>query len=299
MMRAERHPFGLQWDSDFYRDMARLQRIRTDNRLDDCVDDTTSIAKLYVRTLHTYFIEPIVDIEWHTGIVILRLRMPQEATGNVALYSFGHGHYKLSNAEGYDDVTCPQAELLIHTLVRDLTEYGSRMRNLPRRKKRGHIGSASKRKSRTSGTNATTKLKQERSATVSRTTVRYNGGMGDAYYDRANAEIPPAMDDARIVRFKLIEDAGVTTTINGLRQAISPTSRHSVKSGCATVEARAMNPNATIHIDPPDRFPMRPGHQVLLPEGEDTTITVTATAPDGVTKSSHQFTALRRGRDSQ
>ena len=294
-MKTPKHPFDLQWDSHFYRDMTRLRRIRADEAGHRCLDDAMSLAELYVKMLHAYFNKPISAIEWHDGIVVMRLRMPKDVTADIALHSFGRGHYKVCNPTGYDDVTCPNAEVLVNTLLNDLVSYGLLVRNLPRRANQRRTTRPSNHQPRVPASNVLVRGDEKRSATVSRTTVRYDSEKDDAFFDRANAEIPQTADDARIVRFKLIADSGITITINGLRQAISPTAGHSVNSNCVTVATKTMNPNATLAIDPPDCAPKRRGHQVMLPDGEDTTITVTATAADGVTKSSHEFTARRQG----
>ena len=275
--------------------MARLRRIRAEEDSHPNLDASMELAELYVWNLHAYFVNPISRIEWHDGIVVMRLRMPSDVTANIALHSFGDGHYKVCNPAGYDEVTCPSAEVLVKTLLKDLYSYGLLVRSMPGRANRQRTIRPSNPQPRVATSNVLVKANQERSATVSRTTVRFDSDKDDAFFDRANAEMPPAADDARIVRFKLAADSVFTITINGLRQAISPTERHSVNSDCVTVTAKTMNPNATISIDPPDCAPERRGHQVMLPDGEDTTITVTATAPDGVTKSSHKFTAFRRG----
>ena len=275
--------------------MARLRGIRAEEDNHPHLDASMDLAELYVWNLHAYFVNPISRIEWHDGIVVMRLRMPSDVTANIALYSFGPGHYKVRNPAGFDEVTCPNAEVLVKTLLSDLDSYGLSVRNMPRRVNRQRTIRPDNPQSRVAPSNVLVKANQEQSATVSRTTVRFDSDKDDAFFDRANAEIVAAADDARIVRFRLVADSGFTITTNGLRQAISPTDRHGVNSDCVTVAAKTMNPNATIAIDPPDCAPERRGHQIMLPDGEDTTITVTATAPDGVTKSSHKFTAFRQG----
>ena len=59
-----------------------------------------------------------------------------------------------------------------------------------------------------------------------------------------------------------------------------------------TVIVEPENPMATVTIDPPDVEPGMPGHQVDLPNGADTTISIATTAEDG-TVSSFQFIAER------
>ena len=60
-----------------------------------------------------------------------------------------------------------------------------------------------------------------------------------------------------------------------------------------------MNPNATVVIDPPDSAPDLDGHTVAVPDGEDTVITVTATSPDGTSRSEIKYVALRTAEEEQ
>ena len=61
-----------------------------------------------------------------------------------------------------------------------------------------------------------------------------------------------------------------------------------------TVIVEPENPRSNVTIDPPDADPDVPGHQVTLPDGEDTTITVTTATPEG-TESVFQYIAQRSG----
>ena len=59
------------------------------------------------------------------------------------------------------------------------------------------------------------------------------------------------------------------------------------------VSATAMNPAATVKIDPSDAAPDLPGHRVGLSETEDTQITVTATSQDGSATSGFTMSIAR------
>ncbi|MXY09245.1 MAG: hypothetical protein F4Z00_12360 [Acidimicrobiaceae bacterium] len=73
---------------------------------------------------------------------------------------------------------------------------------------------------------------------------------------------------------------------------LSGTAHQRVNSDRMTVIVEPENPRSNVTIDPPDADPDVPGHQVALPDGEDTTITVTTTTPAG-TESVFQYIAQR------
>ena len=68
--------------------------------------------------------------------------------------------------------------------------------------------------------------------------------------------------------------------------------RERVDEDRVTVIVEPESPKAVVTIDPPDAQPDMPGHQVDLPDGKDTTITVTTTAEDE-TISTYQLIAER------
>ena len=173
MVGSRRHPFSLQWDRHFYRDTARLQTIRADEASHPCMNDALGLAELYVRTLHAYFCNPISSVEWHDGIVVMRLRMPRDVTANIALYSFGSAHYIIRGPQGHDEVTCPNAALLLRTLLGDLTDYGLHLRDLSKHTRQQNSG-GDIRISSELPTGTTTTMTNEQSASIHRTTARFS-----------------------------------------------------------------------------------------------------------------------------
>lgn len=87
---------------------------------------------------------------------------------------------------------------------------------------------------------------------------------------------------------------GRRSSIRKLGGELTGTARQRVNSDRMTVIVEPENPRSNVTIDPPDADPDVPGHQVALPDNEDTTITVTTTTPEG-TESVFQYIAQRSG----
>ena len=283
----------MQWDVHFYRDDRRLRKLVEAASDFERVNDATELAETYIKALHVYFYNPIRDIEWHDGVFVLRLRMPRDRSVDIALGSYGTGHYVVRGLQGYDDVSCPDGVLLVDVLLRDLVNYGLNARPEMSRRPRRQLTPESAGASSGSSIKVKMSKKQERSATVSRTTVRHLDEVDEDAVDRANAETATSDDDARIIRFKLDGGPGNIVVLHGVRAGLSGTARQRNSVDCVSVEVKTMNPEAKVSIDPPDCAPDVPGHQVSLPDGEDTTITVTATAVDGLTTSTFRCVAQR------
>ena len=287
------HPFGMQWDVHFQRDSTRLRKLAEKASDFERISDATELAETYLKALHAYFYNPIRGIEWHDGVFVLRLRMRRDKSVDIALGSYGTGHYVVRGAEGYDDVSCPDGVVLVKTLLHDLVDYGLNVRSDMSRRRRRQLTPEPVGASSGSSVKAKMEKKEERSATVSRMTVRYLDEVDEDAVDRANAETATSDDDARIVKFKLDGGPGNTVVLHGVREGLSGTSRQRIGVDRVSVEVKTMNPGTKISIDPPDCEPGVPGHQVRLPDGEDTTITVTATAVDDVTTSVLRYVAQR------
>ena len=93
-------------------------------------------------------------------------------------------------------------------------------------------------------------------------------------------------------RFTLDEGSGRRLSIYESQGELSGSKRGKKTVNRVTVTVQPENPKAIVSIDPPDAQPDVPGHQVDLPAGQDTTITVTTTSPDG-TSSVYSYTAER------
>ena len=293
MTLGPRHPFGMQWDVHFYRDDRRLRKLVEAASDFERVNDATELAETYIKALHVYFYNPIRDIEWHDGVFVLRLRMPRDRSVDIALGSYGTGHYVVKGPQGHDDVSCPDGVVLVDVLLRDLVDYGLEIRPDTARNLRRQLAPDPAGASSGSSIRAKIERKEKRSATISRNTVKHLDEVDEDAIDRANAETATSDDDARIIRFKSDGGPGNTVVLHGVRAGLSGTARQRNSVDCVSVEVKTMNPEAEVSIDPPDCAPDVPGHQVRLPDGEDTTITVTATAVDGLTTSTFRYVAQR------
>ena len=87
------------------------------------------------------------------------------------------------------------------------------------------------------------------------------------------------------------EDGRILLTFQR-RGELTGTSEDQIADDRVTVVVEPEDPLATVVIDPPDAQPSTPGHQIELPLGVDTTITVTTTTKDGMI-STFRFTAKR------
>ena len=293
MTLSPRHPFGMQWDAHFYRDDRRLRKLVEAASDFERVNDATELVDTYLKALHVYFCNPIRDIEWHDGVFVLRLRMPRDRSVDIALGSYGTGHYVVKEPQGYDDVSCPDGVVLVDVLLRDLVAYGLEIRPDMARHLRSQLAPDPVGASSGSLIRAKIERTEKISATVSRNTVKRLDEVDEDAIDRANAETATSEDDARIIRFKSDGGPGNTVVLHGIRAGLSGTARQRNNVDCVSINVKTMHPEAKVSIDPPDCAPDVPGHQVRLPDGEDTTITVTATAVDGLTTSTFRYVAQR------
>lgn len=174
-----RHPFNFQWDKHYYRDTARLKKIRSDATGHDGLNDTMMVVEQFVTALHAYFINPISKIEWHDGIVVLRLRMPNAVLANIALNSFGDAHYLVRGPLGYDEVTCPAGDLLIDLLIRDLIAYGLQARSLPSSARDPSLALFGRQITYEGRKVISLKGSEKRTATANRMTLRYTNRMDE------------------------------------------------------------------------------------------------------------------------
>ena len=115
----------------------------------------------------------------------------------------------------------------------------------------------------------------------------------EAAIDRINAQELRSPDDARISKAVIDGGPGHIVKLHGIRDGLFGVITQRAKVDSVTITVETINPDATIEIDPPDAYLEDGRHQVALPEGEDTSIRITATAPDGASKS-HLDIVLKR-----
>ena len=103
--------------------------------------------------------------------------------------------------------------------------------------------------------------------------------------DRINAQEPRSPDDARISKAVIDGGPGHIVKLHGIRDGLSGVITQRAKVDSVTIAVETINPDATIELDPPDAYSEADGHRVALPEGKDTSIRITASSPDGTSKS--------------
>ncbi len=130
-------------------------------------------------------------------------------------------------------------------------------------------------------------------------TVRNAQDLSEAQIDAINAEVEPRFDGARITKLVVDIGSGGTAKMHGVREGLTGTYRQRVRHDYVTFRVDTMNPNATVVIDLPDSAPDLAGHTVVVPDGQDTVITVTATSPDGTGQSQIKYIALRVAEQDQ
>lgn len=116
-------------------------------------------------------------------------------------------------------------------------------------------------------------------------TIEDVDGLTDAELDRINSEVESGDDDARITRIVVTYPDGQHFTLSGVRAGLGGTYTQRATEGSVTLDVSTMHPAATISVDPASSAPGSERHQVILPDGEDTAITVAATSPDGSAQS--------------
>ena len=208
----------------------------------------------------------------------------------LAVGPLGTAQYRITVSGQFTEVNCNQGWMIIETLVEDLKQHGVEAWQTV-----GTPGEAVAYVSTPPSNQQTPQVRSSRTATINRMTVQNADGLTDSEVDRINAEVESGDDDARITRIVVTYPSGQKFTVSGVREGLAGTYSQRALEGNVTLHVATMHPAATISIDPADSTRDLDRHQLVLPDGEDTTITVTATSPDGSVQSHVKIVLKRSG----
>ena len=249
---------------------------------------------IVMRLLLT-FVDPIERFDWIDGVFIVTFNTPEgsNATAKMSVGPNGTSQYRITANYGYDEVSCDDGFLISDTLIEDLGRLGLVACAT-------YIAEGNVPPQPSIALQETERVDKSanRSAQIHRITVRNAQGLTEAEIDAANSEMEPRSDDARIRRFVVDAGPGGTARMHGVRQGLTGTFRQRVRYDHVAFKVATMNPNATVVIDPADCTIGLDGHVVETPDGKDTVVTVTATSPDGTSKSEIKFIAVRSAEES-
>ena len=245
-----------------------------------------------VAHLLAEFVDPIANVEWADDVMVIEFKIPNGADWDArfGVGPYGTAQYRITADSQTTEVSCDQVWMLIETLVEDLRQHG--LESWP------PVGTADEMVAYVSAqpsNSHTPQTHSTRTATIERMTVRDASGLTDADVDRINAEVDSRDDDARITRIVVTYPSGKHFTLSGVRKGLGGTYSQHAREPSVTLRVATMHPAATITIEPPDSTPDADCHQLVLPDGEDTTITVTATSPDGSAQSQVKIVLKRSG----
>ena len=249
-------------------------------------------AERLVVQLLAEFVDPVADVEWADDVMIIKFKIPNDADwdARLAVGPLGTAQYRITVGGQFTEVNCDQGWMIIETLVEDLKQHGVEAWQTV-----GTPGEAVAYVSTPPSNQQTPQVRSSRTATINRMTVQNADGLTDSEVDRINAEVESGDDDARITRIVVTYPSGQQFTVSGVREGLAGTYSQRALEGNVTLHVATMHPATTISIDPADSTRDLDRHQVVLPDGEDTTITVTATSPDGSAQSHVKIVLKRSG----
>ena len=252
-------------------------------------------AERIVVQLLAEFVDPIADVEWANGVMVIEFKAPDNAAweARLAVGPLGTARCRIAVGHRTTEVSCDRGWMMTETLVEDLKQHG--LESWP------VADAAGEAVAYVSAPPPGQQKPQERlnhTSTIERTTIEDADGLTDAEVDRINAEVASGDDDARITRIVVTYPSGQHFTLSGVRKGLGGTYSQRATEGSVTLDVSTMHPAATISIDPAKSTPDSGRHRVVLPDGEDTAITVTATSPDGSAQS-HVKIVLKRTDEQQ
>ena len=241
------------------------------------------------------FVDPIADVEWAGDVMIIRFKIPNDADwdARLAVGPLGTAQYRITVGGQSTEVSCDQGWMIIETLVEDLKQHGQESWPVA-----DTAGEAVAYVSTPPPSQQTPQKRSSHTATIDRMTIEDADGLTDVEVDRINAEVESGGGDARITRIVVTYPSGQHFTLSGVRKGLGGTYSQRANEGSVTLDVATMHPAATISIDPANNTPDSGRHQVVLPDGEDTAITVTATSLDGSAQS-HVKIVLKRTSEQQ
>ena len=243
-----------------------------------------------LEVLLATFVDPVSNVEWRDGGLIITLNMPSgsDKEGQFALGPYGTSQYRIGTTDEFTEVHCERGWMLVQKLVTDLAQHGLTLwSQIPDRDLMIRPSESS--------SSSEPQVRSDYTAQIVRTTTATPDTVDEAEIGRINSQEPRTIDDARISKLVVDGGPGKIAKLHGIRQGLSGVVSKRMNADSATITVETINPAATVEIDPLDAHPEAEGHQVVLPEGADTTIKITATAPDDANQS-HLDVVIQRSR---
>ena len=249
-------------------------------------------AERIVVQLLAEFVDPIADVEWANEVMVIEFKVPDDARwdARLAVGPLGTAQYCITVGHRTTEVSCDKGWMMIETLVEDFKQHGLESWPLA-----DTAGEAVAYVSAPPPSQQTPRKRSSHTATIDRMTIEDADGLTDAEVDRINAGVESGGGDARITRIVVTYPSGQHFTLSGIRRGLVGTYSQRANEGSVTLDVATMHPAATISIDPANSTPDSGRHQVVLPDREDTAITVTATSPDGSAQSHVKIVLKRTG----
>ena len=249
-------------------------------------------AERIVVQLLAEFVDPIADVEWVDRLMVIEFKTPDNAgwDARLAVGPLGAARYRIAVGQRSTEVSCDRGWMMTETLIEDLKQHG--LESWP---VADAAGEAVAYVSAPPPNPQTLRKRSSHTSTIKRMTIDDADGLTDAEVDRINAEVASGDDDARITRIVVTYPNGQHFTLSGVRKGLGGTYSQRATAGSVTLDVSTMHPAATISIDQANSTPDSGRHRVVLPDGEDTAITVTATSPDGGAQSQVKIVLKRTG----
>ena len=165
------------------------------------------------------FLDPVSNVEWRDGGLIITLNMPpgSDKEGQLALGAHGTGQYRIGNADEFTEVRCARGWMLVDALVTDLEQQGLILwSQIP---DEGLMIRPSEPK-----TASEPRAWSNYSAEILRTTIRSVETVDEAEIDRINAQEPRSAGDARISKIVIDGGPGHIAKLHGIRDGLSGSS---------------------------------------------------------------------------
>ena len=238
------------------------------------------------------FVDPIANVEWVNGVMVIEFKAPGDAgwDARLAVGPLGTAQYRITVGHRSTEVSCDKGWMMIETLVEDLKQHGLESWAV--------ADATDEEVAYVSAPPPSQQRPQKRlshTATIDRMTLEDADDLADSEVDRINAEVESGDDDARITRIVVTYPSGQHFTLSGVRKGLGGTYSQRTNEGSVTLDVSTMHPSATISIDPAKSTPDSGRHRVVLPDGEETAITVTAISPDGSAQSHVKIVLKRTG----
>ncbi len=266
----------------------RLRQLVLDADTDPQAAAAAFHATFPLEALIATFVDPVSNVEWRDGGLIITFNMPSgsDKEGQLALGAHGTGQYRIGTADEYTEVRCDRGWMLVQNLVTDLQQQGLVLwSQLP--------DEALMIRPSEPSAESETRVRSSYSAEILRTIKRKIDTVDEAEIDRINAQEPRCADDARISKVVVDGGPGHIVKMHGIRDGLSGVITHRAKVDSVTITVETINPDASVEVHAPDARLEADGHRVALAEGEDTSIKIIATAPDGMS-TSHLDILLKR-----